>query len=133
MKKNMNMKIAIPVMAAVLILLIALRATGVISPTMGTKIGFAGNSTFHTYSGSYVKISGSFAHTLRPSGDSDSIRCEITTKSGSLHVEIIQNDGDKVLYDEIISGNETFDLAADGKVKIKLTTDGHEGSYRFEY
>ncbi len=133
MKKNINMKIAIPVMAAVLILLIVLRATGLMEFNSGVKLGFAGNSTFHKYNGTYLKITGHLSHDLRPSKDSDSIHCEITTKSGDLHVKIVQKDDDKVLCDKLITGNETFDLKAEGKVRVSLETEGHEGSYKFTY
>ncbi|MCR5322722.1 MAG: hypothetical protein K6E85_05590 [Lachnospiraceae bacterium] len=131
MKKNM--KIAIPVMAAVLVLLIVLRATGLMEFNSGVKLGFAGNSTFHKYNGTYLKITGHFSHDLRPSKDSDSIHCEITTESGDLHVEIVQKDDGKILCDKLISGDETFDLKAEGKVRVNLETEGHEGSYRFSY
>ena len=133
MKKNVSMKIAIPVMAAVLVLLIVLRVTGIMEFRSGTRIAFAGNSTFHKYNGTYLKITGLMTHNLSPSKDSDSIHCEITTKSGDLHVEIVQKSDGKVLCDKLISGNETFDIPAEGKVKVSLETEGHEGSYKFTY
>ena len=129
----MNMKIAIPVMAVVIILLIVLKATGAITFRSGIRIGFAGNDGLHKYNGTYTKITGTMKHTLRPSKGSDTLHCEITTKSGTLHVEVIQKDDGTVLYDQDISGNETFDLKASGKVAINLTTDGHSGSYLFQY
>ena len=106
----MNMKIAIPVMAVVIILLIVLKATGAITFRSGIRIGFAGNDGLHKYNGTYAKITGTMKHTLRPSKGSDTLHCEITTKSGTLHVEIIQKDGGTVLYNEDISGDETFGL-----------------------
>ncbi|MBR4724184.1 MAG: hypothetical protein K6G45_04020 [Lachnospiraceae bacterium] len=132
-KININMKIAIPVMAAILVLLIVLKVLGVGSENSGMKYGFVGTGTFHTYEGSYVKIKGNFAHKLSPSDDATAVRCEITTDSGELHVQIIQTSDDKVIFDKTISGNETFEVPADGKVKIKLSTEGHEGSYKFKY
>ena len=129
----MNMKVVIPVMAVVIILLIVLKASGLVTFRSGTRIGFVGNDGFHKFNGSYVKITGIQKHTLSPSKDSDTLHCEITTESGSLHVEIIQKDDDTVLYDKEISGNETFDLKPSGKVAINLKTDGHSGSYLFQY
>ena len=133
MKKNVNMKTAIPVMVVVLIVLIVLKATGLMSFRSGMRLGFAGNDGLHKYNGSYSKISGTFKHTIRPSKDSDTLHCEIKTDSGSLHVEIIQKSDDTVLCDKDISGNETFDLKSSGKVAITLKTGGHSGSYLFQY
>ena len=129
----MNMKLARPVMAGVLILLIVLKATGLMTFRSGIRIGFVGNDGIHKFNGSYVKITGTQKHTLSPSKDSDALHCEITTKSGTLHVEIVQKSDSKVLYDKEISGNESFDLPASGKVAITLKTEGHEGSYLFKY
>ena len=133
MRKKVNMKVAIPVMAGVLILLIVLKACGLMTFRSGMRIGFAGNDGIHKFNGSYTKITGMMTHTLRPSKDSTSIHCEITTKSGNLHVTITQKSDDKVLLDKEFTGDETFDVSADGKVTIKLNTEGHSGSYRFEY
>ena len=99
----------------------------------GTRFGFVGNDGIHKYNGSYAKITGTMKHTLRPSKDSDTLHCEITTKSGSLHVKIIQKNDDAVLFDDEISDDKTFDLKASGKVNINITTDGHSGSYLFQY
>jgi hypothetical protein len=133
MKKNMNRKIAIPVMAGVLILVLILKCFGLITFRSGTRFGFAGNDGIHLMNGSYAKITGTMIHTLRPSKDSTAVHCEITTDSGTLHVQILQKADDTVLLDQDFSGNETFDLAADGKIQVKLTTEGHSGSYRFQY
>ena len=133
MKKNMNMKVAIPVMVVVIILLIVLKSAGLLTIRSGMRLGFSGNDGIHKFNGSYSKITGIMKHTLRPSKGSDTLHCEITTKSGTLHVEVIQKDDGTVLYSEDISGDETFDLKASGKVSINLTTDGHSGSYLFQY
>ena len=133
MKKNVNMKIVIPVMVVVIILLIVLKSAGLLTIRSGVRLGFAGNDGIHKFNGSYSKITGVMKHTLRPSKGSDTIHCEIKSKSGSLHVEIIQKSDDTVLYDKEINGNETFDLPASGKVAINLSTAGHSGSYLFQY
>lgn len=133
MKKKVNMKIAIPAMLAVLALVIILKCFGLITFRSGTRIGFIGNDGIHKYNGSYSKLTGTMIHSLRPSKDSTAVHCEITTKSGTLHVLITQKDDDKVVLDKEISGDETFDVNAEGVVKVKLSTEGHSGSYRFEY
>ena len=133
MRKNVSMKVAIPVMLGVLILMVVLKSFGLITFRSGIRIGFAGNDGIHKFNGSYTKISGSMSHNLRPSKDSTAIHCEITTKSGDLHVLITQTEDEKVVCDKVITGNETFDISAEGKVKIKINTEGHSGSYLFEY
>nr|MCR5279634.1 hypothetical protein [Lachnospiraceae bacterium] len=72
-------------------------------------------------------------HNLSPSKDSTSIHCEITTESGSINVIITDKAAGTVLFEKEISGNETFDVPATGKVKVKLTTGNHSGSYLFKY
>ena len=133
MKKKMDMKVAIPVMVGVLVLVIILKSFGLLTFRSGTRFGFAGNDGVHKFNGSYTKITGSMTHTLRPSKDSNTIHCEITSKSGSLHVEITQKGDDKVILDKEFTGNETFDLTAEGKVTMKLSASRHSGSYSFKY
>lgn len=133
MKKNMNVKIAIPALLGVLALVILLKSFGILTFRSGVRIGFSGSNGAHKFTGSYSKITGTMIHNLKPSKDSNSIRCEITTKSGTLHVLITQKNDDKVLFDKEISGDETVDLTAEGTVTVKLKTEGHSGSYRFEY
>ena len=133
MKKNVNIKIAIPALLGVLVLVILLKSWGILTFRSGVRIGFSGSNGAHKFTGSYSKIIGTMIHNLKPSKDSDSIHCEITTKSGTLHVLITQKNGDKVIYDKEISGDETVDLTAEGAVTVKLQTKGHSGSYRFEY
>lgn len=132
MKKKVNMKIAIPVMVAVLALAVILKCFGLLTFRSGMRYGFVGNDGIHKYNGSYSKITGTMIHSLRPSKGSTTVHCEITTKSGSLHVLITQKDG-KVVLDKEISGDETFDVTAEGVIKVKLSTEEHSGSYRFEY
>ena len=132
MKKKVNMKIAIPVMVAVLALAVILKCFGLLTFRSGMRYGFVGNDGIHKYNGSYSKITGMMIHSLRPSKGSTTVHCEITTKSGSLHVLITQKDG-KVVLDKEISGDETFDVTAEGVIKVKLSTEEHSGSYRFEY
>ena len=133
MKKNVNMKIAVQVMLGVLVLAVILKASGLITFKNWTRIGFVGNDGIHSFNGSYAKITGTMSHNIRPSKDSDSVHCEITTKSGTLHVVISRKDNGEVLLDKDISGDETFDVTAGGTVRVELSTEEHSGSYRFKY
>ena len=133
MKKNVNMKVAIPVMAGVIVLVIILKSFGLLTFKSGVRMGFVGNDGIHKFNGSYSKISGTMSRVLRPSEGSNTVHCEITTKDGTLHVLITQKNDDKVLVDRSISGNETFDVQAEGRVNIKLSTSEHKGSYNFTY
>jgi hypothetical protein len=99
----------------------------------GTRIGFAGNSTFHKYAGSYVSISGTFSHTLFPSKGASAVLCEIKTESGDLTVTVTDQKTKEVIFEKTFSGDETFEVPAEGKVNITLTTKKHKGSYSFTY
>ena len=133
MKKKINVKKMIPTMLVVLALVIILKCFGLTTFRSGTRFGFVGNDGIHNFNGSYSKITGTMTHSLKPSKNSNTIHCEITTKSGTLHVLIVQKDGGKVVLDKEISDDEAFDVIAEGAVKVKLSTEGHSGSYRFEY
>lgn len=136
MKRHINMKIAIPVMGVILILLVIVKALGILgigTLNSGTRTGFVGNDGIHKFNGTYHSITGTFSHSLSPSKDSHSVHCEIQSKSGSLYVVILEKDTGDVIFEQEISKDAEFDVAAEGKVKISLTTQGHEGSYLFQY
>ena len=133
MNRKTVMTITIAVMAAVLVLLVVLRLTDSIDVNSGVRIGSVGNSTMHKFNASYVEIKGKFSHTLSPSKNSDTLHCKITTDSGSIHVTVTERSGGDVILDKEISENAEFDLTASGKVRVKLETSGHSGSYSFEY
>ncbi len=99
----------------------------------GTRIGFAGNSTFHKYAGSYVSISGTFGHNLYPSKGSSAVLCEVRTESGELTVQIADAKTKDVIFEKTISENEIFEVPAEEKVMITLKTEKHKGSYEFTY
>lgn len=129
----MNMKTTVVVMAGVLIVMVILKCLGLFTFRSGSRLGFVGSDGIHRFYGRYTRISGINIHTLSPSKDSNTVHCEITTNSGVLHVLITQKSDDTVVLDKDVSGDETFDVTAQGKVKVELSTEGHSGSYRFEY
>ncbi len=133
MKKSINLKILIPAMAAVLILLIVLKVLGLVDVHSGARLGFAGNSTSHTFTGKYTYLSGTDSKTMSPSKNATSIHCEFTSKSGSLHVTVTEKESGNVICDRDITEDTQFDLPATGKVYIKLNAASHKGSYRFTY
>ena len=127
------MKIAIPVMGGILVLLVIIKALGFGTFRSGTRMGFVGNDGIHKFNGRYHSISGTFSHSLSPSKDSHSVHCEIQSKSGSLHVVIQEKESGKVIFEQEISQDAQFDVEAQEKVKITLKTQGHGGSYLFQY
>lgn len=133
MKRTGNLKVMIPVMVLILAALVLLKIFAPGSMRSGTRLGFIGNDGIHKFNGKYSKITGTSTHTLSPSKDSDTIHCVITTKSGSLSVKITEKESGRVVYEKDIDGDEEFDVKADGKVKVALSTDGHSGSYLFQY
>ena len=132
MKSKVNMKIALPVMIGVLVLLVLLKVFGVLE-NVPSRLGFVGNDGIHRLNGSYIRLSGNKTHTISPSKGSTAVHCEITTKEGSLKVEIMEKESGKTVYEGEISGNATFDVEAEGKVTVKLSTKKHSGSYLFQY
>ena len=95
----------------------------------GSKFGFAGSSTPGSWTGTYASIKGTFSRSFTVKDGI--INVEITTKEGDLTVEIT-DENKAVIYSNTFTGDETVQVPAEGKVKIKLTTKGHSGSYSFK-
>ncbi len=133
MKKKPNIVTTIAILAGVLILVIVLKAAGLMSFNSGVRLGFAGSSTLHSFTGKYAKLMGSTSHVLSPSKDSTGLHCEIHTESGSVTVLITDKKDGSVIFEKEISGDEVFDVPATSKVKVKVSTTGHKGSYSFKY
>ncbi len=129
----MNLKFALLIMAAIVVVLIVLKSFGLLTVRSAVRLGFSGEEGLHTFNGSYSKIIGMMSRTLRPSKDSTTLHGEITTKSGTLHVTITDKANKTVLMDRDFSDDETFDIEANGNVVVKVTTKEHSGSYKFKY
>jgi hypothetical protein len=131
--KKTDTKTRILVMIAVVAVIAILKLTGFMPSTSGVRIGFSGSSLPHRASGSYHKIMGKFDYTLTPSSGSAAIDCSVKTESGSLNVKILDYKSKEVIFEKEITGNESFKVDTDVKVKVVLETKEHSGSFSFEY
>ena len=125
-------KIIVSIATAVLIvgfIVVMNIATGGPVLRSGVRIGYAGNELPHSWTGSYASIKGNFSKSLTPKGDVLTI--EVSTTSGELTVEITNADKE-VIYTNTFTDTQTVELPVTGKVKIKLTTSGHSGSFSFK-
>ena len=113
----------------VVVLVIVMKFTGCAAFRSGIRIGYAGSELPHSWTGSYSSIKGYFSKSLTPKGDT--LNIEITTTSGELEVEITNADKE-VIYTNTFTDNQTVELPVTGKVKIKLSTSGHSGSFSFK-
>ena len=129
--KEGTKKIVMSVVTAVFVvgLVLVLKLSGCASFRSGIRIGYAGSELPSSWTGSYVSIKGNFSKSLTPKGDA--LHIEITTSSGELNVEITNADKE-VIYQNTFTGDETLELPVTGKVKIKLSTGGHSGSFSFK-
>ena len=103
--------------------------TGCMVTSSGAKFGYAGSSTPSSWTGTYASIKGTFSRSFTVK--EGVLNVEITTKEGSLTVEIT-DENKAVIYSNTFTDDEKVQVPATGKVKIKLTTDGHSGSYSFK-
>ncbi|MCR5249263.1 MAG: hypothetical protein K6E50_01510 [Lachnospiraceae bacterium] len=133
MKKKIDPKLMIPIMLAILAVIIVLKLIGIGPFNSGIRLGFAGSAGLHDFKASYLKISGTFSDTLFASDGSSSVHGEIETESGSLSVRISDISGETVFFEKEISGSESFDVPAEGRVRITLKTEAHSGKYLFTY
>ena len=95
----------------------------------GVRLGYVGNELPHSWTGKYTSIMGNFSKSITPKGDVLTI--EITTNSGELNVEIT-NEDKEVIYSNTFTDTQTVEVPVTGKVKIKLSTDKHSGSFSFK-
>ena len=90
------------------------------------KVGYIGNNTASSWSGTYKLLDGEMKHTITPSDDTLSF--SIKTESGSISIEVIDREGNTIFEKDDI-GTEAFDVKVDGKVKVIIEADDHKGSF----
>ena len=125
MKKST--KIAIVIVSAAALLLVVLSI--VLSCIFGssyTAIGYVGNKSWDSWSGTYKFLDGELKHTVH--SDSGKLYINVKTVKGSIDIEITDANGNEIFDRENI-GNESFTLDVSGKVYIEIDAEDHEGSF----
>lgn len=92
------------------------------------RIGYIGNEGWRSWSASYELLSGSLQHTIHPNASSDTMHIDVTTKSGSISIEVKSTDGTVVFFEKNI-GSDSFDIKISEKVTVLIKAQMHKGSF----
>lgn len=99
---------------------------GIEGTKSATRIGYFGNEGRNNWSGRYSKLDGTMKKTLYSSDGTLEIRVE--TVSGSLTVEVYGENNDLLFREENIGTND-FNIKVPEKVKIRIISCDHKGSF----
>ena len=128
--KPKNAKSAILIVVIVLALIFAARFFGIGTARSALRIGYVGNDASQKeWSASYLLLSGSLEHTIRPESAPGKLYFEIKTSSGSISVAIRDASGNTVFEKDDIE-TSTFEVEVPGDVRVSVKGDGHRGSFK---
>lgn len=100
--------------------------SGFFGTSSSTRIGYVGNRTYESWSGTYSYLDGKMRHTLI--SDSGTLHMSIKTKSGIINVTIKDSDGNAV-FDKDNLQTGTYDIEIEGKAYITIEANSHKGSF----
>ena len=130
--KPKNAKSAILIVIAVLALILGARFFGIGTTRSAIRIGYFGNDgSQKEWSASYLLLSGSLEHIIRPASSDDKLYFEIETNSGSISVSVYDKSGNTVFEKDDIK-TSTFEIEVAGEVKVHIEADNHRGSFNIK-
>lgn len=130
--KPKNAKSTILIVVVVLALIFAARFFGVGTTRSALRIGYFGNDgSQKEWSASYLLLSGSLEHTIRPESTDDKLYFEIETNAGSISLSVYDKAGNTVFDNNDIK-TSTFEVEVPGEVKVQIKADKHRGSFNIK-
>ena len=127
--KPKNAKSAILIVVVVLALIFAARYFGIGTTRSAMRIGYFGNDGRQKeWSASYLLLSGSLEHTIRPESDAGKLYFEVKTKSGIISVVVQDKSGNTVIEKENIE-TSNFEVEVPGEVIVYIKASGHRGGF----
>jgi len=130
--KPKSIKSAILIVVVVLVLIFAARFFGIGTTRSAMRIGYIGNDgSQREWSASYLLLSGSLEHTIRPESNPGKLYFEIKTSSGIISVVVQDKSGNTVFEKENLE-TSTFEVEVPGEVRVCIKADGHRGSFKIK-
>lgn len=130
--KPKNAKSAILIVVVVLALIFAARFLGIGTGRSGMRIGYFGNDSSQSeWSASYIMLSGSLQHTIRPETEPGELHVEIETSSGTISI-VIQDTAGNTVFEQDNIETSSFDVEIPGRVDIRIIANGHRGSFNIK-
>jgi hypothetical protein len=127
-----NAKSAILIVVIVLALIATARFIGIGTTRSATRIGYVDKGGWRNWSASYTLLDGTLQHTLRPNESDDLLLIDVSTASGTISIEIKNEDGDVVFQQEDIDSKE-FTVEVSDKISVVIHAKGHKGSFSFSF
>lgn len=128
--KNPKLLILIPALVFAILIISDFFGEGTIRS--GIRIGYSGTDGRHSWSGKYARLNGSMKHTIRPKTSPSTLHIEVTTKKGTLSIEI-KDASKSVIFSADNIGTNSFDIPVSGKSRVHIKADNHTGSFDFHY
>ena len=130
--KPKNAKSAILIVVVVLALIFGARFFGIGTTRSAVRIGYFGNDgSQKEWSASYLLLSGSLEHTIRPESTDDKLYFEIETNAGSISLSVYDKAGNTVFDNNDIK-TSSFEVEVPGEVKVHIKADKHRGSFNIK-
>ena len=115
------------VAAVIVVLLMVLSVSfGWTSFRSATRLGYVGNETRTNWSGRYRSLHGMMRKNM--AAESEALRIEVVTESGTLSVQVLDSE-EQVLLEQENVGTDTLQVPVDGKITVILEADHHRGSF----
>ena len=130
--KPKNAKSAILIVVVVVVLIFTARFLGIGTTRSAMRIGYIGNDgSQKEWSASYLRLSGSLEHTIRPESSPAKLYFEIKTSSGTISVVVQDKSGNTVFEKDNIE-TSTFEIEVPGEVRVCIKANGHRGSFKIK-
>ena len=128
--KLKNAKSTILIVLIVLALIFAARFFGIGTMRSAMRIGYFGNDgSQREWSASYLYLSGSLEHTIRPESDPGKLYFEIKTSSDTISALVQDKSGNTIFEKEELETG-SFELEVPGEVRVSMKANGHRGSFK---
>ena len=123
-----SLKSAAAIIIVVAALIAAANFFGIGTMRSATRIGYAEHGGRQSWSASYKMLDGKMKHTTRPKDSQKTLHIEIVTESGTLSIEITDEDGN-VVFDENNAETSAFDVPVSGKAVVRIDAERHKGGF----
>lgn len=123
-KKTTVILLIVGILAAILAARVGFAGT-----RTATRIGYMGNEGWRSWSGRYFLLDGTMQKTIHPK--EGTIQITVETESGAFSMTVRDPEGN-ILFQESEMQTASFDLKVPEKIIVRITADGHKGSFSIE-
>lgn len=119
-------------MGVILVILLAGYFFGLTSRGSGLRVGYSDSYTGSQWQARYLLLTGFRERTVNVGNEAATLHVEITTGGGTVDLTVKDMEGNTVFYQENIP-TSSFDIAIPGTVIVRISGEGHNGSFLFQW